>query len=71
MMRMSSGVNEELLEEARAVSGIRDRVDLINQALRLFIQVRKREGLRRLRGKVTWEGNLDELRRGRWFDADS
>jgi len=68
---MSAGVNEELLEEAREISGIRGREAIINEALKLLVQVRRQDGLRRLRGKVTWEGNLDELRRGRWFDADS
>jgi len=67
----SMSLDENLLSEARELTGIEGREAIINEALKLFVQVRRQDGLRRLRGKVTWEGNLDELRRGRWFDADS
>ncbi len=70
-MSESMSLDENLLSEARELTGIEGREAIINEALKLFVQVRRQDGLRRLRGKVTWEGNLDELRRGRWFDADS
>jgi hypothetical protein len=37
----------------------------VETALRLLIQTRSQVGMRRFRGKVKWEGNLEESRRGR------
>jgi len=37
----------------------------VEAALRLLIQTRLQGGIRRLRGKVKWEGDLDQSRRGR------
>lgn len=63
-----ASLDEKLLREAQELTGIDDRDALLNEALRLLVQARRPTGLRRLRGKVRWEGDLDEIRRGRSFD---
>jgi hypothetical protein len=37
----------------------------VEAGLRTLIRLKRQEGVRRLRGKIAWEGNLDEMRRGR------
>jgi Arc/MetJ family transcription regulator len=37
----------------------------VEAALRLFVQTRSQGGIRQLRGRVRWEGNLEQSRRGR------
>jgi hypothetical protein len=37
----------------------------VEAALRLLIQTKSQAGMRRLRGKVDWQGDLEESRLGR------
>jgi hypothetical protein len=38
----------------------------VEAGLRMLVRLKRQEGIRRLRGKVKWEGDLDELRQGRF-----
>ena len=40
----------------------------MEQALRLLIQLREQAEVRTLRGRLHWEGNLDEMRESRQYD---
>ena len=40
---------------------------LMEEALKLLVQVKKQSRLKSLRGKLKWEGNLDEMRMSKWF----
>lgn len=58
-------LDDELLEDARRLTGIATKRELVNEALRLLVQVRQQEAaLKALRGSVKWEGDLQEMRRG-------
>lgn len=46
-------------------SGNRTKRATVEAGLRLLVQVRRQATIRALRGKIHWEGNLDEMRRGR------
>ncbi len=43
-------------------TGIRTKRAVVEAGLKLLIAVSTQTGIRRLRGKVKWEGNLDEMR---------
>ena len=48
------------------VAAIRSHNDsAVEEALRLLIKTRSQKSIRRLRGKVPWEGDLDTSRLGR------
>ena len=49
---------------ARALrsSGCRTKRSAIETGLRLLVQVRSQKKLRSLKGKIAWEGNLEEMR---------
>jgi len=40
--------------------------ETVEAGLRMLVRLKRREGIRGLRGKVKWEGNLDDLRQGRF-----
>ncbi|OFW38983.1 MAG: transcription regulator of the Arc/MetJ class, partial [Acidobacteria bacterium RIFCSPLOWO2_12_FULL_67_14b] len=48
--------------QAMRSSGARTKRATVEEALRLLIQTRGQASLRRLRGKVAWEGDLHESR---------
>jgi len=41
----------------------------VEAALKLLIQVKAQTGIRRLRGKVRWEGDLEQMRASRVRDS--
>jgi Arc/MetJ family transcription regulator len=64
-MRTNIILDDDLVEQARQLTGIKTKKDLINEALRTLIQLKRQSEARSLRGKLHWEGDLDELRQSR------
>lgn len=64
-MRTNIVIDDELMERALRLSGLSTKRAVVEEALRLLIAVKSQAELRRLRGKVQWEGELDELRSSR------
>jgi Arc/MetJ family transcription regulator len=64
-MRTNIDIDDRLMREAMRSSGARTKRAAVEQGLRLLIQTRGQRSIRRLRGKVSWEGNLEVSRQGR------
>jgi Arc/MetJ family transcription regulator len=64
-MRTTIDIDDGLMQKAMRLSGLSTKKAVVEAALRLLIQTHSQAGIRRLRGKVKWEGNLDDSRRGR------
>jgi Arc/MetJ family transcription regulator len=70
-MRTNIVLDEELVEQAKSLTGIKTTRALVDQALRVLIQLRQQEQVRDLRGGLNWEGDLAALREGRVrYEAD-
>ena len=66
MARTLVNLNEALLQQAMQYTGMRRKVDVVNEGLRTLVQQRKTERLfDSLRGRVHWEGNPFAMRHGR------
>jgi Arc/MetJ family transcription regulator len=63
-MRTNIEIDDTLMRQAMRYGGTRTKKETVEAALRLLIQTRLQGGIRKLRGKVKWEGNLDESRLG-------
>lgn len=61
-MRTNVVIDNELMEQALRVGGFRTKRSAIEAGLRLLVQTEGQRKLKKLRGKVKWEGNLDEMR---------
>ena len=55
--------DDTLLGAARKLGGHKTKKATIEHALILFIQIKGQKKIRTLKGKVKWEGDLDEMRR--------
>jgi len=64
-MRTNVMLDDALIERARQLTGIKTKRKVIQEALRTLIQLREQYEIRQLRGKLKWEGNLDEQRKSR------
>lgn len=64
-MRTNIDIDDRLMRQALRHSNTPTKKATVEAALRLFIETHAQTSIRRLRGKVHWEGDLDESRRGR------
>jgi Arc/MetJ family transcription regulator len=64
-MRTNIDIDDRLMRQAMRSSGARTKRAAVEEGLRLLIETRSQKSVRRLRGKVTWEGDLDQSRLGR------
>ena len=67
-MRTNVEIDDNLMGEAQRLSGLKTKRAVIDAALRMFVRVKRQTDILNLAGKVRWEGNLDEMREGRFFD---
>lgn len=61
-MRTNIDIDDKLLSDAMKYSKLKSKRETVNHALDEYIKLQKRKKLLTLRGKVKWEGNLDEMR---------
>ena len=61
-MRTTLNLDDEAVEAAMKATPGRTKTDVINDALREYARRRRLRALLKFRGKVRWEGNLDQLR---------
>jgi Arc/MetJ family transcription regulator len=69
-MRTNVVLDDDLIERARQLTGIKTKREVIQEALRTLIQLREQGQLRELRGKLKWAGDLDSLRTRRLSEEE-
>lgn len=67
-MRTNIVIDDQLMSQAQTLTGLTTKKAVIEEALRLLIMKYEQQQVRQLRGKLRWEGDLAEMREGR-FDA--
>ena len=58
-------LDDDLIRKAQELTGIKTKKEVIHVALEALILLREQAQVRSLRGKLTWDGNLNEQRQGR------
>ena len=64
-MRTNVEIDDNLMAEALKTGEFKTKKAAVEEGLRLLVQTRAQERIRRLRGKLRWEGSLEEMRRDR------
>ena len=65
MTRTIIDINDDVLKKAQRLTGMSKKVDVVNYALKRLVEQKAIEQVLELRGKVRWEGDLTEMRKGR------
>ena len=65
-MRTNIVLDDKLIERAQKLTGIKTKREVVHEALRTLILVREQGSVRTVRGKLKWEGHLNELRSSRF-----
>ena len=68
-MRTTLVINEDLLDEAKTLSGAKTKKETIEKALKEFIRRRKSKRLLELEGKIELSYTVDELIKRRRKDV--
>jgi Arc/MetJ family transcription regulator len=64
-MRTNIEIDDKLMQGAMEAAGTSTKKATVEAGLRMLIAAGAQAGMRELRGRVKWEGNLDVSRRGR------
>jgi Arc/MetJ family transcription regulator len=65
-MQTNIVIDEDLMTQAQQLTGIQTKRQVVEEALRLLIQLYEQAQVRQLRGQLVWEGNLAQMREGRF-----
>ena len=61
-MRTNILIDDRLMEEAKSASGLRTKKEIVEKGLELLIRRYKQRKIRNWRGKLKWDGDLDQMR---------
>jgi Arc/MetJ family transcription regulator len=61
-MRTNIELDDALIQQAMKLSKITTKREVVHEALKNYIGTMKKKELLKLRGHITWEGNLKEMR---------
>jgi Arc/MetJ family transcription regulator len=64
-MRTNIVIDDKLMSAALKTSGLKTKKEVVEEGLRLLVKVKNQSKLKKLRGKLKWEGNLEEMRKDR------
>jgi Arc/MetJ family transcription regulator len=67
-MRTNIEIDNVLMQKAMRATGLKTKRAVVEEGLRALVRLKDQTKIRELRGKVHWEGDLNEMRQGRFFD---
>jgi len=65
MHRTNIELDERLVAEAKKLTHLKTKKELVHYALQELVRKKKRKQLLKLAGKVEWKGNLEAMRKSR------
>ena len=65
MGRTNIVLQDDLVKKGLKLTGLKTKRELIDRALESFVRKQALKKFLKLRGKVRWEGNLQQMRRSR------
>ena len=63
-MRTNIVIDDQLMKKVLRITGLKTKREAVDAGLRMLLQLEEQVQIRELRGKVTWEGDLNEMRGG-------
>lgn len=62
-MRTNIVIDDDLMAEVLEVTGIKTKREAVEEGLKLLLRLSAQQEILKLRGKIHWQGDLDEMRR--------
>ena len=61
-MRTNIVIDDKLMKDVMKVTGIKTKREAVELGLQTLLRLRRQEEIKKYRGKLKWEGDLDEMR---------
>ena len=61
-MRTNIVIDDKLMEDTLRATGLKTKREAVELGLRTLLRLQQQADIRRFRGKLHWEGNLDAMR---------
>jgi len=61
-VRTNIVIDDALMAEALEATGLRTKRETVELGLRTLLRLRRQADIRRFRGKLAWEGDLETMR---------
>jgi Arc/MetJ family transcription regulator len=61
-MRTNIDIDDELMAEALEATGARTKREAVKLGLQTLVRLKRQADIRKYRGKLMWEGDLDAMR---------
>ena len=61
-MRTHIDIDDELMADAMKASGLKTKNDTVELGLKTLVQLAKRSEIKALKGRLSWSGDLEEMR---------
>ena len=65
IMRTNIVIDDKLMADTLRATGLRTKREVVELGLQTLLQLRRQAEIRKLRGKVDWQGDLAAMRRDR------
>ena len=64
-MRTNIVIDDTLMRDTLRATGLKTKHDVVELGLQTLLRLKKQSQIRRFRGKLSWQGDLDSMRRDR------
>lgn len=61
-MRTNIVIDDDLMDEVLKATGIRTKREAVELGLKALLRIKRQESIRKYRGKIDWQGDLDDMR---------
>ena len=61
-MRTNIVIDDKLMADAMRLTGLKTKKEAVELGLRTLLRLRQQEEIRRFRGKLDWQGDLNVMR---------
>lgn len=61
-MRTNIVIDDQLMRDALKATGLRTKKEAVELGLRTLLRLQQQGDIRRLRGTLTWDGDLEKMR---------
>jgi Arc/MetJ family transcription regulator len=63
IMRTNIVIDDKLMQDTLRATGLKTKREAVEAGLRSLLRLRQQADIRKLRGKLNWQGDLDAMRR--------
>lgn len=61
-MRTNIVIDDKLMNDALKATGLKTKKEAVELGLKTLIKLHQQEGIKKLKGKLKWDGDLDDMR---------